>query len=314
MDLVGDIRRRAAFLQASRIELLHMNNGIHIGCDDWLPAARWRRIPAIVNQMGIIRREASSVRGWLGKRWTRVIAISRHVEEQLRSAGLPRDKIRMVYLGTDLEALTARATRSPDGVRAELGIARDEVMVSMVGHIRRWKGQHIVVQALSGASDDVRGRTRVFFIGGVSQDEQTYRQELENLIATSGLSRHITFLGTREDIPDLMSASDIVVHASTSPEPFGLVVVEAMGLGRPVIAAASGGPSEIIVPGTGLVFDPEDPQALTAHLETLVHDESLRSSLGSRARERARRFSAPRMAMGVQGVYRETLRGMGGGV
>lgn len=213
----------------------------------------------------------------------------------------------MVYLGVDFEQLFGRAERPAEESRRQLGIEPGQVLVLMVGHIRRWKGQHVLVQALTKLPADTLGRVRVFFAGGFADTDRDYRKELEETIDSLGFSERITFLGERENIPDLMRASDIVVHASTLPEPFGLVIVESMALGRPVVAADLGGPREIIRPGTGLTFDVARPAELAEQLDRLARDEALRSSLGERARARALDFSASRMALGIEEVYREVL-------
>jgi len=117
----------------------------------------------------------------------------------------------------------------------------------------------------------------------------------------------VRFLGERADVPDLMNAADIVLHASTVPEPFGLVIVEAMALGKPVIAASAGGPTEILTPRLGLMFDTDRPEELAQHLTQLADDPGFRELLGARARERAREFSVTPMVRATEDLYAELL-------
>ena len=100
--------------------------------------------------------------------------------------------------------------------------------------------------------------------------------ELHALAARHGLTGQVHLLGSRDDVPALMNAADAIVHASVQPEPFGLVVVEAMALGKPVVASNLGGPSETVTPGTGLLFDPDDPAALAHQLQAVLDQPSLR--------------------------------------
>jgi glycosyltransferase involved in cell wall biosynthesis len=84
-----------------------------------------------------------------------------------------------------------------------------------------------------------------------------------------------------------MAACDIICHTSRVPEPFGMVVIEAMSLGKPVIATQGGGPSEIIAgPDQGILVPPDDPAALAAALISLIDDPERRARLGGRGRER----------------------------
>jgi len=100
-----------------------------------------------------------------------------------------------------------------------------------------------------------------------------------------------------------MNAADIVVHASTDPEPFGIVVVEGMALGKAVLASALGGPLEIITPGTGLLFDPAHPEQLAAAIDRVAADANFRGELGRAARERADVFSVRALVSGTEAAY-----------
>jgi glycosyltransferase involved in cell wall biosynthesis len=117
----------------------------------------------------------------------------------------------------------------------------------------------------------------------------------------------VHFLGARGDVPDLMNAADVVIHASTVAEPFGLVVVEAMALGRPVIASKLGGPGEIVAPGTGWTFDPTEPRQLARCIEEALGDPARAREVGRAAIERANAFSIEATVAGVERVYTEVL-------
>ncbi len=127
--------------------------------------------------------------------------------------------------------------------------------------------------------------------------------------AAAGLAGQVRLLGQRSDLPDLMRAADVVLHTSVRPEPFGLVVVEAMALGRPVLASRLGGPAEIISEGAGLLFDPSKPEDLGRLLLQLLEEPALRDRLAARAEERAEVFDVRRTVAGVQGCY-EALLGL----
>jgi glycosyltransferase involved in cell wall biosynthesis len=203
----------------------------------------------------------------------------------------------------DIEDLRRRVVTPRDAVRAALGVEPDAVMATMVGNIRQWKGQHIVLAAVASLPPSVRERLRVFFVGDVAPDAEAYAATLAATVQQHGLQSVVRFLGARTDVPDLLAASDVAIHASVRPEPFGLVVPEAMALGTPVIAARSGGPLEIVTPSTGLLFDPDSPAELAEHLAALVEDPDRREALGRCAPARAQAFDIAHHVAGNLAVY-----------
>ena len=134
-----------------------------------------------------------------------------------------------------------------------------------------------------------------------------YEAALHEEIVAGGLGDCVTFLGSRSDVADLYRAADIAVHASTTPEPFGLVVPEAMAMNCAVIAASTGGPAEVITPGTGFLCDPSAPEEYARALEQLVRDDSLRRAIAAAGPARAALFSIERTVDGTQRVYERAL-------
>jgi glycosyltransferase involved in cell wall biosynthesis len=153
----------------------------------------------------------------------------------------------------------------------------------------------------------VRERLQVFFVGSAPAGACNYRDSLEATIRSCGLEGCARLLGQRDDVAELMNASDLVLHASTLSEPFGLVVIEGMSLGKPVLASRLGGPSEIFSDGDGLTFDPASPGDLARQLTRLVEAPELRRTIGRAARERARAFGVESTVKKIQRVYASLL-------
>lgn len=300
------ILRRRRFLQGHHIDLLHLNNHPSFTCYDWLPAARLAGIPCVVNAMGDAEDDRLVSRA-LMRRYDRVIAISEFMRGRMLELGIPDRRITTVYLGLDAQAYRARVRRSPSEVRQELGVPADRVLVVMVGNVKFWKGQHVVLEALAGMPADLRGRLTLLFVGATAPLGESYAESLRDTVQRKGLEDVARFLGSRQDVPDLVNAADICLHASVMPEPFGLVVLEAMALGRPMIAARIGGPAEILTPESGLLFDPAHPAELTAALSRLATDRMLRERIGQAALRRVEEFSLERNVAGNVQVYRELL-------
>lgn len=224
----------------------------------------------------------------------------------MEQAGIPRERIVLVHDGIDAGALRARATRSPGAVRQSLGVPEGRVLVLMVGHLRSWKGQDVVLRALSAMEPAVRRRLFMAFAGPTPHSERGYQERLLRMVAELDLKTEVAFLGERTDVPDLMNAADIVLHASTIPEPFGLVVLEGLALGKSVVASRLGGPAEILSEETGHTFDPSDPKGLGAILTRLIEQPEARIA-PALARARADAFPLSRTVHGIQAVYGSLL-------
>jgi glycosyltransferase involved in cell wall biosynthesis len=306
---LGPIARRVRFLREHRIDLIHVNNSPKVGGDDWLPASRIVGIPCIANAVGDARGEQHPLKRILFRSFDHVIPCSQYLADAMMRAGYHADRMDLVYPGVDIAGYRDRATRPREDVRAELGIGPDRVLASMVGNIREWKGQHIVLAALERLAPSVRERLHVMFIGAATPADEPFRRELEATVERAGLQRVVSFLGPRLDVPDLVNAADLAIHASVKPEPFGLVVVEAMALGKPVIGASTGGPAEVLTPECGITHDVRDPGELARSLTRLVNDPTERRRLGENALVRVEEFSVRRTIEGTERVYQRFLGG-----
>lgn len=299
---------RWSFLQQHNIDLVHLNNSPNIGYTTWLPAARLLGIPCLANAMGAVNPIDPPLKSWLLRHYTKVIAISNHMKQECLRAGIPEEHIEVIYLGVDLQAFRARVTQSREEVRQALHIPANKVFAVMVGNVREWKGQHVVLEALRLLSPETREQLFVVFVGATSPDDLSYHQQLQRVVAQHHLDGVVAFVGSRRDVPDLYHAADLAIHASILPEPFGLVVPEAMSVGTPVIATTIGGPGEIITPASGRLFDPTHPQQLADHIHTLVHQPDLRKQLGQQAQIRVEDFSIHKHVEHMEQVYAKILQ------
>jgi glycosyltransferase involved in cell wall biosynthesis len=145
-------------------------------------------------------------------------------------------------------------------------------------------------------------------VGAPLFGEREYEQSLHELKHRLGLDERVEFAGFRDDVWRELERIDVLVHASVLAEPGGQVVQEGMAAGRPVVAAASGGPAEMIDDGsTGLLYPPGDRAALARALRRLFDDAELRTRLGAAAREKARAFEPELVAAQVTEVYRSVI-------
>ena len=181
------------------------------------------------------------------------------------------------------------------------------VRVGLVATYAQWKGQDVFLDALARLPEPgtpVRG----YIIGGpiyTTGGSQFTRDELERRAAANGLAGRVGFIPFQSDPVDVYRMLDVVVHASTRPEPFGLTIVEAMSCGKPVIVAAAGGAAELFTPDhDGLGHTPGDVTGLAAAIAKLAADPALRARLGANARRTAvERFSQDRYGREIAAVY-----------
>lgn len=237
---------------------------------------------------------------------------SHSVAEDVRSVCGNMLKISAVHNAVDLDVFT------PDGLRLDLdslsGMPEAEpgtIRVGLLATMARWKGQETFLQSLAMLPDDLP--VRGYIIGGAiyrTDGSQHAPGELQGFAERLGIRHKVGFTGYVEDAPSAMRALDIVVHASTEPEPFGLVIVEGMACGRSVIASQAGGAAEIIRAGGGaLAHAPGDAQTLSKHIKRLTEASYLRKRLGENGRETAEQhFHRGRLAEELIPLYREATQ------
>jgi glycosyltransferase involved in cell wall biosynthesis len=187
------------------------------------------------------------------------------------------------------------------------------VRVGLVATYARWKGQPVFLQA---AARLLRARStpavRFYLIGGPiyqTHGSQFSEAELRNLAVALGVQDHVGFIGFRQSPAEMFRCLDIVVHASTQPEPFGLTIIEAMACGRPMVACSAGGAKELFRDGHDAVgVRPGDVGELAAALHALIDRPELRHQLGENARRSVlHRFDSSRLGTEILEIYDRIL-------
>ncbi len=283
------------------------------------PAARLLGLPVVWDFKDLISADhySSSLRrvvvAYLNLFATHVIANSGAIRTELIRAGVRADKVVALHNGIDLQRFSPHnATAARERVRAELELPPDAPITVMVGRLAPWKGHDVFIQAAA----QVRARlpeARFLIVGDSAFDPPAYRLHLERSAIDGGLGDSLRFLGFRDDVPDVMGAADLLVHCSTLPEPLGLTPIEAMALGKPVIAAAAGGPLETVANGeTGLLTPMGNADALAEAMLCILNDRNAATHMGIAGRERAERmFNLYQNAHDVMAVYDEVTEGKG---
>jgi D-inositol-3-phosphate glycosyltransferase len=233
-------------------------------------------------------------------RLDRIIVATEHERVLLRQLyRVPPQRISVVPLGVDLDRFQPG---DREAARVAAGFAPDERVVLAIGRIEPLKGLDILIRALGDMSD--RTGVVLAIIGGDDRAEPEVAR-LRAIAHEAGVADAVRFLGARphEDLPAYYNAADVVVIPSFY-ESFGLVAVEAMASGVPVVASRVGGLASTVVDGrTGYLVPWRCPEPFAEKIELLLRNEPLRRSLGAAARERMRGYSWDAVTEGVAAVY-----------
>ncbi|MBB5442463.1 MULTISPECIES: glycosyltransferase family 4 protein [unclassified Paraburkholderia] len=184
-------------------------------------------------------------------------------------------RIDVVFNGIAAEPFDALRTVPQAVLRERLNLPRDAFLVGSFSRLARWKGQHVLLEAMV-----LNPQMHAVLVGAALFGEDQYESELRAFVAAHKLGERVHFLGFQHDIPACMCAVDTVVHTSITPEPFGRVIVEGMLAQRPVVASRAGGVLEIIDDyENGVLCTPGDAHALADTLAELRSNGDLRDKL-----------------------------------
>jgi glycosyltransferase involved in cell wall biosynthesis len=207
-----------------------------------------------------------------------IIANSQASKTAFIAAGGRGDIVEVIYNGFDSKLYQIN--------KAEIKQLRQELELEnkfVIGHFSRlspWKGQHVLIEAIAQSPKEVTA----ILVGDALFGEHEYVKQLHEQVEKHQLQERIKFLGFRSDIPQLMSACNLVAHTSIAAEPFGRVIVEAMLCGKPVVAANAGGAVEILENNiNGYLVTPGEPQKLAQIIKTCVEEPSKTDMLAENA-------------------------------
>jgi glycosyltransferase involved in cell wall biosynthesis len=221
-----------------------------------------------------------------------------------------RLKINTVYNAVDLERLNPRGpVLDLDAMCGLPPTVGGIVRVGLIATMARWKGHEVFLRAVAALGEGLP--LRAYVIGGPIYEtcgSQYTLQELRSLASELGIAQRVGFTGFVEDAAAAIRALDVIVHASTRPEPFGLAIAEAMACAKPVIVSVAGGAAEIISGNDALTHTPGDTTALAGCIRKLALDTELRIQLGKKGRLTAEaRFDRQRLAHEILGIYDSAL-------
>jgi glycosyltransferase involved in cell wall biosynthesis len=282
-----------------RVALVHLNNILGSQLSGIL-AAKLLRVPCVAHLRDF--EEVHLVTRFYARLIDHHVAISGAIRDNLLQLGVPAERISLVHDAIDLEEFNAAVEWEP--LLGEFDLLPGQPRFGIFGRVVDWKGIREFLLATRQVLTQIP-EARAFIVGGHSDGDEGFVREMRCLAGELGIAGRVIFTGYRQDVPALMGLMDVAVHASIRPEPFGMVLIEGMAMGKPVVATRGGGPLDIVVDGkTGFLVEMRDSEALGQAVCLLLRDPGLCQEMGLAGRTRvAREFSSRRYADQMERIF-----------
>lgn len=287
-------------LYKERPDILHVNNS-----NSPLITAYLLKIPVIWHFHGAPQQQSFFYK-LLHSKIVRYLSISDYIQQKAVEAGYPAGKISTIHNPAPKQ-YTPKL--SFDNFCSHYKIDSHKLIITHIGRLIPWKGQLEFLKAFALALKE-NSKIHALIIGEDTENYGSlYKSQLLEVIEKNKLSNNITLLGQVDSPLEALSHSSIVVHTSLEPEPFGLVITEAMSAGTAVICSNRGAGSEIINDGiSGIVCDPEDIEKLKTSMLALVADKDLRDRIALTAQQHSQtRFALEQYIKNLTDLYKSIL-------
>jgi glycosyltransferase involved in cell wall biosynthesis len=302
------IRPLVRLIRENQIDLVHFNNSLR-SAKAAIKACRITGVPCVCHVRGFTNLRPYDLR--FAPSVDLFVYISHAVEQDCRRQGISSTGI-VVHNVVDLAEFPSPQAQNEhnQAVRAEFGWDANTPIVGVVGRLDWWKGHETFLQAVAAARTQV-ANLKALIVGAPVDSPASikYNRELQAMTKALGLEQSVVFTGFRSDVARLMSAMDIVVLSSSTPEPFGRVVIEGMAAGKPVVATAAGGVLDIIQDGLdGRLVPIRDADRMSQAIVELILDPQKAEQMGQAARRRVEaKFTLPRQVATIEQVYSTLL-------
>ena len=289
-------RRLRKLLRRLQIDVVHAHTAHAVALASL--ATLGTRVPFVASRRVDFHLSANPVSRWKYRRAAAIVAISEAVRDVLVTDGIPRERIDVVNSGVDLSREVAAASAD---TLAALGIPGGAPLAVQVAQFVGHKDPANFVRAVAVA------RRSVPALHGLMVGDGPLRPEVERAVAETGQEGFVHLAGYRTDADQLMAAATVAMLSSRE-EGMGSVLLDALALGKPVVATRAGGIPEVVEhEASGLLAPVEDAEALGAQLARVLTEPGLAERLGAGARARADRFSMRNTAAGTLAVYRRIV-------
>jgi glycosyltransferase involved in cell wall biosynthesis len=293
--------RLARLIRQERIQIAHAHKG-RARTQTLLARLMGARVLLVLNRgvsfpVDRVRRRV----GYANRHVHAIVAVCDSIKRGLVAAGVPAEKIAVIYSGTDVERFHPGVDGAP--IRRELALAPDEVVITQVG-VRSWRGWRDVLEAMARVVARVP-RARLLFVGA----PPPRITEIAEQARARGLEGRVLAIGHRTDVPAILSASDVVVDASYAGLGITGSIREALACERPVVATDLEGMPELVLDGeTGLLVPPRTPGALADAIVRLADDPTAAQTMARAGRKRVEAmFSLRAKVDATEALYRRLV-------
>lgn len=295
----GSVHKLRQLMRSMKVDLVHANTSrstLYAGL-----AAKPLELPVIWH-VRVIESEGKYDRFLTGL-CNKLVVVSKAVEKRFNwLLSKNPEKVAVIHNGVDLREFCPMI--SGDGVRSEFNIKPNVPVAGIVGNLLAWKGQEYFIRAASAVRKVIP--SAMFLVVGDGE----CRHDLERSSEKLGIRDKIIFTGRRFDIPKLMAAMNVVIHSSITPEPFARVILEAMAMGKPIVAMNEGGVPEAIKDGVnGISIPPKNASLMAQKIIGLLGDRDKAKKMGQAARKCAEEhFSIEANVKKIQKEYLQILK------
>jgi glycosyltransferase involved in cell wall biosynthesis len=267
-------------------------------------AAKFLKVPCVAHLRDF--EEVDKVTKLYAKLINSHIAISEAIKDNLSRLAVQEDKIVIIHDAIDINDFDKNI--SCEYLRKEFNLEEQEKLFGIFGRVIPWKGIKEFVRAAALVFQSLP-KAKGLIVGDFSDGDKTYVDEVRELITHYGLDNHIILTGYRKDVPAIMQLMDVIVHASIKPEPFGMVLIEGMAMGKPIVATKMGGPLDIVIDGqTGFLVEPGDIKNMANAVLRILAEKPLAETMGRDGHDRVTAlFTKERYARQVEKVYMHEL-------
>ncbi|MDB4575606.1 glycosyltransferase family 4 protein [bacterium] len=270
--------RVALIILKEGVDIVHVNNGLS-NIEPILASIILRRV-CVAHYHG--DEKPSLFQRMVMNKVQKFIVISEYLKGELVANGIPSKDMVVIHNPSQKKHIDVDDV---EAMRKKFCVMPDDKVFGIVGRVVRWKGH---IEFLNAAKIVLRDEptSKALIIGDYSDGDLAYQEEVTRIIEESGFKDRIIFTGFVNNVQSFYQLMDVCVHTSIEPEPFGLVITEAMSYGVPVVASDRGAPKEIIEDGlNGFIIDPEDTGKLVETITRLLSDASLRDEIANKGSE-----------------------------
>ncbi len=298
------VRKLVSIIRRKKVDLLHTNS-FRANIAGFL-AAKWTGKPIIWHIRDFAHEESIFIRIAGRKFVDRVIFMSKATKRSFTSDGANRPNMEVIYDGVDPDVYSPQKRNNK--LREKFGISSSVRLVGIVGRLVPWKGHRYFLEAARRIADEIED-VKFLIVGEnlpESQERNSY-PEIECLIEKRGLRDKVILTGFQSDIVEVMNALDLLVCPSLA-EPFGMVVIEALACGTPVIGTDAGGIKEILSQGGGILVSSRDAEAIACEVVNLLGNDRALIDLSKAGRCNVKQnFGLDGYVAQVEKLYQEVL-------